>query len=48
MISPELHAQIRRLFFAEHWRVTRPPSGSAFSRMRAMSCWSRPRAWARR
>ena len=20
MISPELHAQIRRLFFAEHWR----------------------------
>ena len=21
MISPELHAQIRRLFFAEHWRV---------------------------
>ena len=22
MISPELHAQIRRLFFAEHWRVT--------------------------
>jgi hypothetical protein len=21
MISPELHAQIRRLFFAEHWRL---------------------------
>ena len=22
MIGPELHARIRRLFFAEHWRVT--------------------------
>jgi len=21
MISPELHAQIRRLFYAEHWRL---------------------------
>lgn len=22
MIAPELHTQIRRLFYAEHWRIT--------------------------